>query len=102
MRSPFSPYRNVLSMFARKEYQALTGNLSHIHLMLEVNWAKLDKNQKSFVNDLCRCSLLDIVCPGEVQNLRNDGTFKSVERKVITTNPILSPREIITGQPIDY
>ena len=48
-------------------------------MMLEVIWTKLDENQKKFINDLCRCSLLDIVCPGEVQNLINDGTFKSVD-----------------------
>ena len=75
MKSPHSPYKSVLSMFARKEYQELTGNLSHIHLMLEVNWKKLNENETKFVNDLCRCSLMDIVRPSEVQKLIDDGTF---------------------------
>ena len=79
MKSPHSPYKRVLSMFARKEYQELTGNLSHIHLMLEVNWKKLNENETKFVNDLCRCSLMDIVRPSEVQKLIDDGTYTSVD-----------------------
>ena len=79
MKSPHSPYKNVLSLFARKEYQELTGNLSHIHLMLEVNWNKLNDDQTKFVKDLCRCSLMDIVRPREVKRLIGDGTFKTVD-----------------------
>ena len=79
MKSTQSPYKSVLSMFARKEYQELTGNLSHIHLMLEVNWKKLNKNETKFVKDLCRCSLMDIVRPSEVKKLIEDGTFNSME-----------------------
>ena len=70
MKSPHSPYKSVLSMFARKEYQEVTGNLSHIHLMLEVNWKKLNEDETKFVKDLCRCSLMDIVRPLEVK--KND------------------------------
>ena len=79
MQSSHSPYKSVLSMFARKEYQELTSKLSHIHLMLEVNWKKLNENETKFVNDLCWCSLLDIVRPSEVQKLIDDGTFNTVE-----------------------
>lgn len=75
LESPSSPYRSVSSIFARKEYQALAGNLSHIHLMLEVNWSKLNDEQKKFVEDLTRCSVLDIVRPSEVHHLIDDGTY---------------------------
>ena len=75
---PNSPYKSVLSMFVQKEYQELTCNLSHIHLVLEVNW-KILKNKTKFVNDFCRYSLMDIVCPSEVQILIDDGTFNTME-----------------------
>ena len=39
----------------------------------------MDENQKRIVNELCRYLLIDIVRPGEVQNLINDGTFKTVD-----------------------
>ena len=47
--------------------------------MLEVNWKKLNENKTKFVNDLCWCSLMDIVRPSEVQKLIDDGTFNTVE-----------------------
>lgn len=59
-KSPTSPYKRVLSIFARNEYQAKAGNLSHIHLMLEVDWKKLTEEETKFVKDLCSCSVLDI------------------------------------------
>jgi predicted GIY-YIG superfamily endonuclease len=78
-KSPSSPYKEVLSIFARNEYQAKAGNLSHIHLMLEVDWKKMTEEQTKYVNDLCRCSILDIVKPSEIKHLIEDGTFKTVD-----------------------
>ena len=36
--SPSSPFKNMSSLFAIHQYQGHTGNLPHIHVMLEVNW----------------------------------------------------------------
>lgn len=78
-KSTSSPYRRVLSIFARNEYQAKAGNVSHIHLMLEVCWQKMNDEEKSFVHDLTRCSVLDIVRPNEVQRYIDEGVFKSID-----------------------
>lgn len=85
-KSPSSPYQKVLSIFSRNEYQSLVGNLSHIHLILEVDRKKMTSEQRKFVDDLCRCSILDIVRSNEVQKLINDGTFKSIDDYKEMTN----------------
>ena len=78
-KSPTSPYVNVRSIFACQEYQKLRGNLHHIHLMLEVDNNNLSEEQKKFVNDLCRCSIFDIVRVNEIEKLINDGTFTDLD-----------------------
>ena len=78
-KSPSSPYRKVLSIFARNEYQKEVGNLSHIHLMLQIYWKLLNESQTAFVMDLIRASILDIVRSDEIESLINDGIFRCVE-----------------------
>ena len=85
-KSPTSPYQKVLSIFSRNEYQSLVGNLSHIHLILEVDRKNLTRDQRKFLDDLCRCSILDVVRSDELQKLINDGTFKSIDDYKEMTN----------------
>jgi hypothetical protein len=77
--SPSSPFINVKSMFTRKEYQKLVGNLHHLHLIMEVNMPELSEEQKQFIQDLSRCSCVDVVRLNEVDKFYNDGTLKDFE-----------------------
>ena len=74
--SPSSPYTNVLSIFVKCEYQKDAGNLSHNHLILEVNWEALNQEQTLFVQDLIRASTFDIARTDEVENLISEGVFQ--------------------------
>ena len=78
-KSPSSPFKKVSSIFARNEYQAKAGNLSHIHLILQVDYENLSAPEQKFVDDLCRCAVLDIVRPDEIDKLIEDGTFESLD-----------------------
>ena len=74
--SPSSPFKKVKSIFSRQEYQKLVGNLHHIHLIMEVAFNEMSEEEQKFVNDLCRCSIFDVVRYNEIDDLINDGTFK--------------------------
>ena len=78
-KSPSSPFKKVNSIFVRYEYQKDVGNLCHLHLILEVNWKALSESETSFVKDLIRASILDIVRTNEVQALIDEGIFQSMD-----------------------
>ena len=78
-KSPTSPFCNVGSIFARCEYQKEVGNLHHVHLILQVMYDMMTEEQKRFVNDLVRASILDVVRPNEVEKMMEDGVYKSVD-----------------------
>ena len=78
-RSSSSPFRNILSIFSRNEYQDDVGNLSHIHLILQIYWSVMTSDNKKFVKDLMRASTYDIVKPDEVQNMIDHGIFKTID-----------------------
>ena len=65
-KSPSSPFRRVGGIFVRYEYQKDVGNLSHIHLILQVLWDELNEEETIFVQDLIRASNNEIVRPSEV------------------------------------
>ena len=75
--SPSSPLKHVSSLFARHEFQGHAGNLPHIHAMLKVNWTKLTNDEKLFVNDCIRASVLDIVKVEETNRLIDEGLWKN-------------------------
>jgi hypothetical protein len=77
--SPRSPFCRVGSIFSRNEYQKDKGNLSHIHLMLQVYWILLTASQKAFVMDLVRADVFSIVRTQDIQEYINEGLFDSVE-----------------------
>ena len=66
-RSPSSPFGSVLSVFTRCEYQKDVGNLSHIHLILEVDYTNLNSKQKDFVEDLIHATIPEIVRSEDAQ-----------------------------------
>ena len=77
--SPSSPFKKVRSIFSRQEYQKLVGNLHHIHLVMEVSFDQMSPEERKFVDDLCRCSIFDVVRFNDIDDLINDGTFADVE-----------------------
>jgi predicted GIY-YIG superfamily endonuclease len=78
-KSPSSPYRRVNSIFVRYEYQKDAGNLSHIHLILEISWKLLSDEEKEFVKDLIRSSIVDVVRTEELQSYFDEGIFTSID-----------------------
>ena len=77
-KSTSSPFKHVLSIFARIEYQKDRGNISHTHLMAKIVWEKLSAEEKEFLNDLIRASVIDVVRVDEVQKLIEHGIIKSI------------------------
>ena len=75
---PSSPFKNVSSLFARHEFQSQAGNLPHIHTMIKINWNSLTNQEKQFVNDCIRASVLDIVKVHEMQRLVDEGLLNDV------------------------
>ena len=63
----------------RYEYQKDIGNLSHIHLILQVLWDKLTDEETAFVNDLIWASNNEIVRPEEDEELINEGVFRNYQ-----------------------
>ena len=83
--SPSSPFKSVSSLFARHEFQSQAGNLPHIHAMVKVNWEELSCDQKEFVRDCIRASVLDIVRVDEIPRLIEEGLLThSSDVKMIT------------------
>ena len=78
-RSPTSPFCRVGGIFVRYEYQKDTGNLSHIHLILQVKWDELTSEEKEFMQDIIRASKNEIVRAEEIQKLIEEGIFKSYD-----------------------
>ena len=75
-KSPSSPFRKVVTLFARHEFQASIGNLPHIHCMLKVGWEYLSEEEKKIVNNLVRASYLDIIKMDEIPRFIEEGLFK--------------------------
>ena len=79
--SPTSPFRRTGSIFARNEYQKDAGNLSHIHLMIEVKWEELTTEEREFVDKLIRTNHIDICPSDDVEQYLNEGIFKTEDEK---------------------
>ena len=65
------------TLFARHEFQGQAGNLPHIHAMIKVNWDGLSYEEKLFVDDCIRASVLDIVKVEEINHLIDEGIIKT-------------------------
>ena len=78
-KSPTSPFRRVGGIFVCYEYQKDIGNLSHIHLILQVKRNELSEEENKFINDLIRASIGEVVRPQEVETFIDEGIFRSHE-----------------------
>ena len=77
--SPPSPFGSALFMFARWEYQKGLGNLSHIHLIIEVDYSKLNSEQTNFVDDLIFTTITENVRSEDVQKMIEDKIFQNID-----------------------
>lgn len=62
--STSSPFKKIKSVFLRNEYQKDIGNLSHIHMIIQIDWDLLNPDEVKEVKDLIRANVMDIVRPG--------------------------------------
>ena len=76
--SKHSPYKNVKSTFSRREYQSLSGNLGHAHIILEVNWECLTVKEKEFVENLAKGSIFDVIKSEDLSKYKEMGIISSV------------------------
>ena len=60
-------------MFARDEYQNTIGNLSHIHMMVEMDVESMSEKQKDILEELICAYVFDIVCDEDLEKLSNEG-----------------------------
>ena len=74
-KSSSSPFGNLNAIFARKKYQTSKGNLSHAHVMICLLWNAINENNKTFVNNLIRASIFDIIRPNEIDRFVKEGIF---------------------------
>lgn len=77
-KSESSPFKKLLAIFARREYQSDKGNLSHSHIIIQLDFRNMTTEEKDFVDDLIRASVFDIVRPDEVQRFIDEGVFECV------------------------
>ena len=76
--SPTSTFGSGLSTSARYEYEKYVGTLCHIHLIIEVDYAKLNWDQTNFVDDFIHATISEIVRSEDVQKIV-DGVFQNID-----------------------
>ena len=76
--SSSSPFKNVLCMFARHEYQKDVGNLPHIHAMIKIDPDTFSENENYFMNEMIRASILEVVRPADLDDLKRKGLIFDV------------------------
>ena len=109
LKSESSCFQSVSDIFARDEYQYFVGNLPHIHLMLRLNRDKIQsENFLSFIEDLVRASVVDLVRSEEVEDMIEKGLMKNVAERedvIDLASSILahvsSPRTVARIKPGD-
>ena len=56
-----SPFKKILALFARREYQKESGNVAHGHIILAIDELNLTSKELEFVNNLAAGSIFDVV-----------------------------------------
>jgi hypothetical protein len=79
--SPTSPYKGGCAIFARHEYQKKTGNLSHIHLMIQIDWKNLSESETKSLDELIRASICDIARIEDMDNYIRDGIISNIDEQ---------------------
>ena len=77
--SSTSPCFPVECMLSCDEYQADQGNLPHAHLMVSLDYNKMNDAMENKINELIRASVAEIVRTDEVEQCINEGVFSSWE-----------------------
>ena len=83
--SKSSPFTSLISMFARKEYQADAGNLSHIHFLGKLVF-EMSPDDKQKLLDLIRNNVIDIVRPDDIEKLIQEGYIKHEDDAIEVQN----------------
>ena len=78
-KCPTSPFYPMRSMFVRDEYQNIIGNLSHIHMMVEMDVESMSEKQKDILEELICAYVCDIVCNEDIEKLINEGIIISID-----------------------
>ena len=91
--SSSSPFKKVMCMFARHEYQKDVGNLPHIHAMIKIDPNTFTENEQYFTEELIRADVLAIVRPTEVEKLKEQGLVRDFDemRDVIDDGSTVLP-----------
>ena len=74
-----SPFKKVNSIFSQNEYQKEVGNLSHIHLILQVDWKSLTQSEEQYMDNLIRADVMAIVKSEEISHLIDEGIITSID-----------------------
>ena len=77
-KSKSSPFKRFRSIFARKEYQPKIPNLSHSHLITELDYNAMTAAERAFTDDLIRNGIFQIVRIDEVPDYIEKGHFTSI------------------------
>ena len=68
------------AIFARDEYQACEGNLSHNHLILAIDKSSMNHESEQYIKDLIRTFVMEIVkTETDLPRLLKNGLLKSVK-----------------------
>ena len=59
-RIPTISFKNVDTIFARKEHQKNKGNVSHGQMMIQLNWENMNQAETDFVNDIVCASIFTL------------------------------------------
>ena len=76
-KSKSSPLKKFRSIFARKEFQPEVPNLSHSHMIIEVDYDAMTAKERAFVDDLIRNGMFEVVRTNEISDFIKQGLFTS-------------------------
>ena len=84
LKTEEGPFKYLITIFVRDEYQPTKGNLSHQHLITELKLNLLAEKELEFIQELVRAQICNIVNHDEVEELINHGIFKKYEDRFET------------------
>ena len=70
----------IIAIFSRDEYQKITGNIFHNHLIVAVDKSTMNNNTEQFIKYFIRTSVLELIkIDVDVKRLINNGFLKSID-----------------------
>ena len=76
-KSTTSPHKNVKAVFYRRKYQWNSGNISHAHIILAVDFKKLSEEESVFVKRLGQGSVFDVIRSDKIDYFIANNTISS-------------------------